>query len=301
MRCPQPVDRRPAADLAGRPSRTAADGPGEEPKSSAPPCNSSSQRQVGTCAGSLVSTKSISTGRSEADRRGAGSGLRRERARAGWPVPADGPRACSTEMIGSRPRAPAFGSSGSAAGLPEPPFLRLPFGRDIDRQARIDQRGARIAPPSAAQEAKRAPPPRLESSLRLPLAARRTAGKPAAGQLGPVPPPSGPRCRIVEKPLEERRPPSGARCCFSTEGRARIPSTEATGMDDLREFEAPVDPRLHSLAMHEDGSGSKTAGSRPQQERVTSRPRPHGSHPRDRAPSSWAPGLALQRPKPNRL
>jgi hypothetical protein len=67
------------------------------------------------------------------------------------------------------PSAPALGSSGSAAGLPEPPFLRLPFGRDIDRQARIDQRGARIAPPSAAQEARRAPPPRLESSLRLPL------------------------------------------------------------------------------------------------------------------------------------
>jgi hypothetical protein len=188
MRCPQPLDRRPAADLAGRPSRTAADGPGEEPTSSAPLRNSSPSGRYGPA----------SAPSSPRSRSAPGEAKRivevRDVARIGKELePAGRYQPMGRARVLDRddrvaPSAPAFGSSGSAAGLPEPPFLRLPFGRDIDRQARIDQRGARIAPPSAAQEAKRAPPPRLESSLRLPLAARRTAGKPAAGQLGPVPP-----------------------------------------------------------------------------------------------------------------
>ena len=191
MRCPQPLDRRPAADLAGRQSRTAADGPGDEAKSSAPLRNSSPQRQVGTCAGSLVSTKSISTGRCEADRRGAGSGLRRDRARAGWPVPADGPPILRSD-----------------------PFLRLlPCGRDIDREA---DRSEGTADPAAfcSQEARRAPPPHRESSLRLPLDGAPDGRKPTAGQLAALPPePSS--CRIAEKP-PEKATPSGARCRFST-------------------------------------------------------------------------------------
>ena len=134
MRCPQPLDRRPAADPAGRRSRTAPDGPGEEANSPALPRNSSPQRQARTCAGSLVSTKSIS---SRTKRSGS---WRCEN----WPA--------SSRLPGTSRRPPVPRSD---------PFRRLlPFDRDLDREL-INQRGTAHRAALCSQGARPTPSSRV--------------------------------------------------------------------------------------------------------------------------------------------